>query len=138
MNTLKNLSKMSKVVAKRKNSVYPRADGRRHKMIVARERQRYVSKVREDETYGCYSRVERNLEVPRATIRYWFLKWLENQTTHETRSCGGRRFGTFEILEKPVVHQYLIEFLTAYPNSTSSQIANELSFCFSRKVTRRV
>jgi hypothetical protein len=127
---------MNIVATAKKKFTYQRADGRR-KMIVSRERQRYVSKVREDSTFGCYSRVERELNVHRATIRYWFLKRSENQC-HESGSCGGRRSGTFEILENPVVQQYMIEFLTAFPNSTSNQIADELSFCFSRNVSRRV
>jgi hypothetical protein len=46
--------------------------------------------------------------------------------------------GTFEIWEKPVVFTYIVEFLTAFPNSKLLQIANELSFCFDRNVTRKV
>ena len=106
-------------------------------MVISRERARYVSKVNEDNTFGCYSRVERELNVPRATVRYWYLR-SEILANHGSGSCGGRRSGTFEIWEKPVVHQYLIEFLAAFPNSTLNQIAEEFSFCFSRNVSRRV
>jgi hypothetical protein len=104
-------------------------------MIVARERERYVSKVLEDNTFGCYSRAERDLNVPRATIRYWYLK---SEDQHESGSCGGRRFGTFEIWEQPIVQQYIVEFLTAFSNSTIAHISYELSYCFSRNVSKRV
>jgi hypothetical protein len=124
-------------IRKKKSFTYDRADGRRSKMIVSRERERYVSKVSEDISFGCYSRVERDLNVPRATIRYWYLKSWEDHS-HESGSCGGWRSGTFQIWEQPIVQQYIVEFLTAFPNSTIAHISNELSYCFSRNVSKRV
>jgi hypothetical protein len=46
--------------ANRKN-VHNRADGRRQRQIVQRERDRMVVSVLENPEYGCYSRVEEEL-----------------------------------------------------------------------------
>jgi hypothetical protein len=123
-----------------KKLTYKRANGARNKTIVTRERQRYVAKVLEDHTLGCYHRVEKELEVPRATIRYWFLKSAQERgeiLLHESE-CGGQRSGIFQVWERPVVRQYIVEYLTAFPYTSLNQLANELSFCLDRHVTRKV
>jgi hypothetical protein len=122
-----------------KNSTYQRSNGRRNKMIVSRERRRYIDMVSADSSYGCYYRVEQDLHVPRATVRYWYQKKQDARDAdlHEL-PCGGQRNGVFEVWERPVVRQYIGDFLAAYPTSTVSQIAAELSRCFKRKVTNRV
>jgi hypothetical protein len=120
-----------------KKKTYQRADGRRNKAIVSRERRRYVSRVSLDNSFGCYYRVEQELDIPRATVRYWYLKKKNAQDQHEV-PCGSKRTGIFFAWEKPVVQSYLIEYLTAFPCSTLNQLATELSSCFSRKVTRKV
>lgn len=120
-----------------KKLTYQRSDGRRNRSIVSRERHRLASKVAEDSSFGCYYRVEEELGVSRATVRYWFLKKKNQDNLHE-EPCGGYRSGTFQIWERPVVRSYLVEFLTAFPGSTLIKIAKELSYCFSRNVTRKV
>jgi hypothetical protein len=119
---------------------YQRSDGRRNKMIVTRERMRYISKIFEDSSYGCYYRVEKDLEIPRSTVRYWFLKTSQERgqfDLHES-DCGGQRSGTFQVWERPVVRQYIVEYLAAFPYSTLTHLAKELSFCMDRNVTRKV
>ena len=120
---------------------HQRADGRRNKKLVARERQRFFNKVDEDSGFGCYYRVEKELQIPRATVRYWYLKLKaeRDDPNHEPSQVGGQRFeGTIKIWERPVVRQYIVEYLTAFPYSTLQNVANELSFCLERNVTRRV
>lgn len=121
-----------------KKFTYQRADGRRIKKIASRERDRYVSKIQEDTSYGCYYRVEQELNVPRATVRYWHKKSEDPRFHAQPHGRLQYSCGTFKIWERPVVKQHIIEFLTAYPNSTLIQISNELSYCFSRQVTRKV
>lgn len=65
-------------------------------MLVARERARIVDKVLVNFEYGCYSRVERELKIPRASARYWLLKFLD-QHFHES-PCGGKRLPPLKIL----------------------------------------
>ncbi len=105
-------------------------------MLVSRERNRLVSRVGEDEGYGCYYRVEQDLDVHRASVRYWWLK--SQDPTFHANSCGGKRHGVFEDWEKIAVKQYVVEFLTAFPHSNLAEIANEISHCFTRTVTPRV
>jgi hypothetical protein len=45
------------------NAIFQRADGRRQKKIVLKERDRLVLNVLQDPVYGCYSRVEGELGV---------------------------------------------------------------------------
>lgn len=109
-------------------------------MVVSRERQRYLDRVEEDSSFGCYYRVEKDLEIHRATVRYWYLKKKREREdpVHEGARCGGYRFSTVKIWERASVRQYIIEFLTAFPYSTLENLAKELTFCLDRNVTRKV
>jgi hypothetical protein len=99
------------------------------------EKKVIVEKVKEDLTYGCFSRTERDIKVPRAKARYWFIK--DRDQTFHAQTCGGLRKNnrTFEPWEKPVVFRAVIDFLEQYPHSTLQDISNELSFCFLRNVS---
>lgn len=110
----------------------------RNQMIVSRERRRYTEFVLSNPTFGKYYRVEQELGVPRATVRYWYLKrQTEHQDLHEL-ACGGYRERTFRSWERPVIGKYIVEFLTAYPKSTLQTVADELSTCLSRNIHRKV
>jgi hypothetical protein len=48
-----------------------KADGRRAKTALNNERMLIIEKLTEDFSYGCYSRVEREINQNRAKVRYW-------------------------------------------------------------------
>ncbi len=122
--------------SRKKVNTYNRADGRRNKMLVSRERHRLVQRVNEDSSFGSYYRVEQELNVPRSSIRYWVIK--SSDPHFHKGSCGGKRSGTFADWEKSVLHQYIVEFLDVHPHSNLQVIAKELTLCFYRNVSVKV
>ena len=121
---------------RRQTKVNIQKAGKRNEMLANRERDRFVKKVCEDPSFGCYYRVEQDLEVPRSSVRYWVLK-SQDRDFHGL-TCGGNRHKAIKDWEKPIVQQYVVEYLNAFPYSNLKQLASELCRCFERNVTPRV
>ncbi len=77
--------------------------------------------------YGAYSRTEKDLNIHRAAIRYWFLKSLD--PTFHNKGAGGSRKSTFELWETAVVREYVIEFFKAFPSTSIKELALFLTVC---------
>jgi hypothetical protein len=85
----------------------------------------------------CFENFTFTLGVHRAQVRYWFLKAAIGKQ-FRGQSVGGRRKGTFDVGEKPIVHEYLVQYFAAFPKSTLQNAADELTAAFNRSVGKKV
>lgn len=68
-------------------------------------------------------------------MRYWFLK---NALGNHSGSIGGARKGTFSVEEKPIVLEYVIQYLACFQYSTLNDVARELTEAFKKNVSQKV
>ncbi len=57
--------------------------------------------IEEQGAFGAYSRVEDELDIHRALVRYWFIKNYD--PIFHNKGVGGYRYSRFQPWEKPVV-----------------------------------
>jgi hypothetical protein len=54
------------------------------------------------------------------------------------QGVGGRRKGTLSLDEKPIAHEYLIQYFASFPKSILRNAAEELSLAFNKNISKKV
>jgi hypothetical protein len=72
-----------------------------------------VVEVDRNPAFGRYYQAEKTLDIHRARIRYWWIKYYFSGF-HDCSVGGPREQGTFKVWEYPLVAECIISFLQVY------------------------
>jgi transposase len=99
------------------------------------QRRLIVDLVQEDLSYGKYSRVEKELNIHRAKVRYWWKKY--NEIDFHNLPHGGPKNQVFKPWEIDTVCSYVIYFFDAVNrNAKVKELQEALSTAFDRTVRK--